>query len=243
MRYLILSDLHANWEALTAVLADAKQRYDTILCCGDVVGYGADPNRMTDWVRANTTITIRGNHDRACSSLAGIEWFNPLAQAATTWTHRELTANNRAWLDGLPAGPAEIDGFAMVHGSPVDEDEYLVSPSAAVGAFALQETPLTFFGHTHIQGGFEQRRMKVLRFVPAALGVPVTIDEYAAYLVNPGSVGQPRDNDPRAAYAVYDSAGRTVEFRRVQYDIETAQEKIVEAGLPLMLAARLRIGS
>ncbi len=243
MRYLILSDLHANWEALTAVLDDAKQQYDSVLCCGDVVGYGADPNRLTDWVRENTAITIRGNHDRACSSLTGIEWFNPLAQAATTWTYRTLTDHNRAWLDALPAGPAEIDGFAMVHGSPVDEDEYLLSAIAATEAFALQETALTFFGHTHIQGGFEQRRMKVLRFAPGMLGVPVTLDDRAAYLVNPGSVGQPRDSDPRAAYVVYDSAYRTLEFRRVQYDIETAQDKIVEAGLPVMLAARLSIGT
>jgi len=198
---------------------------------------------MTDWVRANALITIRGNHDRACSSLTGIEWFNPLAQAATTWTHRALTDHNRGWLDALPAGPAEIDGFAMVHGSPVDEDEYLLSLSAAVDAFALQETALTFFGHTHIQGGFELRRMKVVRFAPATLGVPVTIDERAAYLVNPGSVGQPRDSDPRAAYLIYDSAFRTLEFRRVEYDVETAQNKIVEAGLPTMLAARLSIGT
>ena len=243
MRYLILSDLHANWEALRAVLEDAKDKYDSILCCGDVVGYGADPNRVTDWARASTAVTIRGNHDRACSSLTGIDWFNPLAQAATRWTHRELTADNMAWLEGLPPGPAEIEGFGLVHGSPVNEDEYLVSASAAVEAFSLQETPLTFFGHTHIQGGFEQRRMKVVRFAPAMLGVPITIDEFAAYLVNPGSVGQPRDSDPRAAYALYDSAYRTLEFQRVEYDIRTAQEKIVEAGLPMMLAARLGIGT
>jgi len=243
LRYLILSDLHANWEALTAVLADAKGKYDSILCCGDVVGYGADPNKMTEWVRENTAITIRGNHDRACSSLEGIEWFNPMAQEATKWTHRKLTDHNRTWLDSLPAGPAEIDGFAMVHGSPVDEDEYMLTASSAVEAFAVQETPLTFFGHTHVQGGFEHRRMKVQRFAPAELGIQVSLDEYAAYLVNPGSVGQPRDSDPRAAYAIYDSAERTVEFRRVGYDVEAAQEKIVEAGLPMMLAARLSIGT
>jgi diadenosine tetraphosphatase ApaH/serine/threonine PP2A family protein phosphatase len=242
LRYLILSDLHANWEALTAVLTDADGKYDSILCCGDVVGYGADPNRMTEWVRANTAITIRGNHDRACSSLLGIEWFNPLAQEATKWTHRELTAHNRLWLDSLPAGPAEIDGFTIVHGSPLDEDEYLLTVSAAADAFAFQKTALTFFGHTHIQGGFEHHRMKVHRFSPKTLGTPVTIDEHSAYLVNPGSVGQPRDSDPRAAYLVFETAHRTVEFRRVPYDIATAQKKIVEAGLPMMLAARLSIG-
>jgi predicted phosphodiesterase len=243
LRYLILSDLHANWEALTAVLADAKKEYDAVLCCGDVVGYGADPNRMADWVRSNTTITIRGNHDRACSSLTGIEWFNPMAQEATRWTHQELTADNRAWLNALPAGPAEIDGFALVHGSPVDEDEYVMTAGTALEAFAVLETPLAFFGHTHIQGGFEYRRMKIQRFAPATLAVPVAIEECAAYLVNPGSVGQPRDSDPRAAYLICDSAERTIEFRRVKYDVEAAQEKIIDAGLPTILAARLSIGN
>jgi predicted phosphodiesterase len=243
LRYLILSDLHSNWEALTAVLKDAKKRYDTIICCGDVVGYGADPNKMTEWVRANSAVTIRGNHDRACSSLTGIEWFNPLAQVASRWTYGALTDHNRVWLDSLPAGPVELDGFAMVHGSPLDEDEYLLTASAAAEAFAFLDRPLTFFGHTHVQGGFENRRMKVIRFEPAALGYPIGMDEYAAYLVNPGSVGQPRDSDPRAAYLLYDSEDQTLEFRRAEYDVAAAQEKIVDAGLPMMLAARLSIGS
>ncbi len=242
MRYLVISDLHGNWEALSAVLRDAIDQYDQVLCCGDIVGYGADPNPVTEWVREHATAVIRGNHDRACSTLTGIEWFNPLAQAATRWTHQALTDENRVWLSQLPHGPVRVEDFQIVHGSPVDEDEYLVSLHEAREAFGFTEQHLTFFGHTHIQGGFEQRQNRSVQWNPADLRFPKMVDDVASYLVNPGSVGQPRDNDQRAGYALFDRASRILDLRRARYDIVTAQHKIVNAGLPEPLAIRLGFG-
>ncbi len=242
MRYLVISDIHGNWEALAAVLRDATDQYDQVLCCGDIVGYGADPNPVTEWVRDHATAVIRGNHDRACSTLTGIEWFNPLAQAATRWTHRALSDANRAWLNELPAGPLQVEDFQLVHGSPVNEDEYLVSLQEAKEAFSVAEQHLTFFGHTHIQGGFERRQNRTMQWSLADLQHPMMVDDVASYLVNPGSVGQPRDHDQRASYALFDRALRILELRRTEYDISAAQLKIVKAGLPEPLAIRLGFG-
>ncbi len=242
MRYLIISDLHANWEGLSAVLADAEGLYDSVLCCGDVVGYGADPNLVTEWVRNNASTTIRGNHDRACASLTGIEWFNPFAQAASLWTHDELSDENREWLQNLPQGPAAVEDFQIVHGSPLDEDEYLLTIRGAEEAFAYTGAPLTFFGHTHVQGGFEHSRLRTRRWSDNEGGRPVTLDDTCAYLINPGSTGQPRDGDPRAAYALFDRGRRLLELRRVVYNVAMAQKKILAANLPAPLAQRLASG-
>lgn len=242
MKYLVISDIHANWEALSAVLADAAGQYETVICCGDIVGYGADPNRVAAWVREHAATSIRGNHDRACAALTGIEWFNPLAQAATHWTHEELTDENRDWLDSLPQGPAHIDTFEIVHGSPMDEDEYLLSVAEVDEAFGYADAPLTFFGHTHVQGGFEHTRLRTRRWSPAEVERSVHIADTSSYLINPGSVGQPRDGNPKAAYAIFDVGERRVELRRAAYDIGEAQKKIVDAGLPAPLAQRLSHG-
>ena len=135
MRYLILSDLHANWEALDAVVREAAGRYDQAICCGDLVGYGADPNPIVDWVRANCLVTVRGNHDRACTGLDDLEWFNPVAQKAALWTQEALTPANAQWTRELPKGPLEVEGFQVVHGAPFDEDEYVIATSEASQAF------------------------------------------------------------------------------------------------------------
>jgi len=242
LRYLILSDTHGNLEALTAVATAARDQYDYVLCLGDVVGYGADPNAVTDWVRQNAMITIRGNHDRACSSLVGLDWFNPLAQAATRWTHDALTETNRNWLHALPSGPAQIEDFQLVHGSPLDEDDYLVNVMDAAQAFQQIDAPLTFFGHTHLQGAFEYRHGKTARLALPSSRHTFAVDDGAAYLVNPGSVGQPRDRDPRAAFALYDRATRSLELCRIAYDVDEAQRKILDAGMPAALAERLAMG-
>ncbi len=238
MRYLILSDIHANLEALTSVLADAKGRYDSILNCGDLVGYGPDPNAVVDWCRDNTPTLIRGNHDKACVGLQDLEWFNPVARKSAVWTSEVLTAQNREFLRELPKGPLVVDDFQLVHGSPQDEDEYVVSREEAGNAAQFIDRAVSFFGHTHVQGGFILHRNGV-RYVTTQR---LALDRDVAYLLNPGSVGQPRDEDPRAGYLIYTPEERFVEFFRVEYDVMRTQQKILQAGLPELLAYRLQFG-
>jgi diadenosine tetraphosphatase ApaH/serine/threonine PP2A family protein phosphatase len=245
VRYLIVSDLHANREALDAVLQRAAGRYDQAICCGDLVGYGADPNPVVDWVRANCSVTVRGNHDKACTGLDDLEWFNPVARAAAVWTQENLTPENAEWTRALPHGPVVVDDFQVVHGSPFDEDEYVLAADEAGQAFGYLERRLAFFGHTHVQGGFiwNQSRVEIIpRTAPRSDRQVMEIDPGCAYLINPGSLGQPRDGDPRAAYALYDSGAEMLTYFRVPYDIETAQRKIRDAGLPDILAERLLVG-
>ncbi len=245
MRYLILSDIHGNLEGLEAVLAHAAGKYDLALCCGDLIGYGADPNAVAGWVREHAAAAVRGNHDKAAVGLDDLEWFNPVARAAALWTQRELTPENAAYVRGLPQGPLLLDGFQVVHGSPLDEDEYLLSASDAALVFAYLETRLAFFGHTHLQGGFiwNHARVETLGKTPAGEErQTLDLDPECSYLINPGSVGQPRDGDPRAAYVLYNSDERFVIFYRLPYDVATAQEKIRRAGLPPVLADRLAAG-
>ena len=245
MRYLILSDLHGNLEALHAVLESSAGEYDRVLCLGDLVGYGADPNAVTDWARANSAVVVRGNHDRACAGLEDLAWFNPVARIAAEWTHTQLTPENRAYIAELPKGPIAIDGFQVMHGSLLDEDEYMVQPSDAGQAFPYLETSLAFFGHTHLQGGFEWAQSRVRVIGRPALGHKEAVLELYpdnAYLINPGSVGQPRDGDPRTAYALYNPEDKFLTYRRVPYDIATAQAKIHNADLPDILAHRLSVG-
>ena len=223
MRYLVVSDIHGNWEALSAVLAHANGKYDQILNCGDLVGYGPDPNAVVDWARADTAAGIRGNHDKACAGLEDLEWFNPVAKTSAIWTSKTLTEVNREFLRQLPAGPLQVSDFQILHGSPADEDEYLATRQEAQSVASLVETPISFFGHTHLQGGFLLHRNGVQLLTPRTF----QLEADARYLVNPGSVGQPRDHDPKAAYAVYTPDQRLVEFFRVPYDIKTTQRKIL----------------
>jgi predicted phosphodiesterase len=234
--FLILSDIHANLEALDAVLDDARGRFDRIFCLGDLVGYGADPNAVVEWARVNLETIVRGNHDKACTGLDSADDFHPVAQASTTWTAEALRPDNANYLRGLPRGPLPVEGFDLAHGSPMDEDEYLIVPSDVDALRGYLESRLTFFGHTHVQGGFLVARGGVMRIAPQGT---LDLEPDHTYLINPGSVGQPRDRDPRAAYAIYSAEERAVEYRRVAYDIEAAARKIIEAGLPMALAARL----
>jgi predicted phosphodiesterase len=244
VRYLILSDLHANWEALQAVLARASGLYDEVLCCGDLVGYGADPNAVVEWVRACCSVVVRGNHDRACTGMEDLEWFNPVARAAALWTKHELTAENAEYTRNLPRGPVLFDGFEVLHGAPYDEDEYVIASGEACEAFCYLERPLAFFGHTHMQGGFiwNRSRVETIGRNTRADRQILELDSDCAYLVNPGSVGQPRDGDPRTAYVVFNSEERCLSYYRSPYDVGRAQQKIVKAGLPPILAERLALG-
>jgi predicted phosphodiesterase len=244
MRYLILSDIHGNWEALEAVLAAADGRYDHTVCLGDVVGYGADPNVVTSWVQQHVRDVIRGNHDKACCGLEDTITFNPVARYAAEWTKTALTPKNRDDLSQLPQGPREVDGFLMVHGSVLDEDEYLIDPYDALFQFPHVEGRLVFFGHTHVQGGFLlwDTGEPPMQAKAKPKGDVLRIVKGTTQLINPGSVGQPRDFVWQAGYAIYDSGQQLVEFHRCAYDLATAQKKIRDAGLPPALADRLALG-
>ena len=250
MRLLILSDVHSNLEALDACLA-AAPAHDRVVNLGDNVGYGANPNEVIRRVRDLGHTFVRGNHDKAVSGLMDLEDFNPIAGIATLWTRDQLTPENLAWLRDLPQGPVvlpELPGIQFVHGSAQDEDEYLVSVSDALHPLIADSVPLTFFGHTHLQGGFALQGEISELYRPAfrTVGQPESSDwplrNNRHYLVNPGSVGQPRDGDWRAAFATYDTEARIVSFYRVPYNLRVAQEKIHAANLPPRLAARLATG-
>jgi predicted phosphodiesterase len=241
--YLIVSDIHGNYEALEAVLEDARGLCDRILCLGDLVGYGADPNQVTEWAKSNVVSIVRGNHDRACSGTDSLEYFNPSAQVSALWTRGALTPANSEYLEHLARGPLRVapnsvtsDGFDLVHGSPLDEDEYLVGLEDVQFLNEYLETKLTFFGHTHLQGGFLLSPRSVGRILMTRV---LQLEPDYSYLINPGSVGQPRDGDPRSAYALYSPEDRTVEYGRVPYDIGKAAAKILQAELPESLAMRL----
>ncbi len=245
MRYLILSDIHSNWEALSAVLDDAAGEYDEAVCCGDLIGYCADPNPVVDWVRAHCRLVVRGNHDKACVGLDDLEWFNPVARQAALWTQQALSEENAGYTRSLPQGPLTLDGFQLMHGAPFDEDEYVISPDEAAESFGYLECMLAFFGHTHVQGGFlwNQSRVETMgKMDPRARRQRLDIDPECAYLVNPGSVGQPRDGDPRAAYVLFDTAHPYLFYGRAAYDVARARQKIEDAGLPPVLAERLSLG-
>ncbi|MDE1178247.1 MAG: metallophosphoesterase family protein [Edaphobacter sp.] len=245
MRFLILSDIHANWEALTAVLEDAASRhYQAVLCLGDIVGYGPNPNEVAAWVRTHADVVIRGNHDKACSGSTAFDSFNLLAQCSSRWTREQLLDDHTQWLRNLDRGPVLVENFDLVHGAPDDEDRYMFHEHEAEAGLRSASEQLTFFGHTHVQGGFVselyRRSLEVSRL--HALPDQMAILADRRYLLNPGAVGQPRDGNSRAAYCVYDSAMRIVEFCRVEYDIRTVQDKILAAGLPEELAFRLASG-
>lgn len=245
MRYLVVSDLHSNWEALEAVLDHARGQYDRIVCCGDLAGYGPDPNRVIDWCRASLSAVVRGNHDRACCGLEDLEWFNPVARAATVWTMGRLSQVNFDYLRQLPAGPLGVDGFQLIHGSPLDEDEYLISATDVRNVFDYLEANVSFFGHTHLQCGYAwaDGYFQIMRPLdPFQAEVWYRLDRDGVYLINAGSVGQPRDGDARAAFALFDSETREVVQRRVRYDHEATRRKIEAAGLPDILGSRLAIG-
>jgi predicted phosphodiesterase len=247
LRYLILSDMHANWDAFAAVLRRARRkRFDSVLVLGDLVGYGAAPNQVVEAVRRLTPRlqTVRGNHDKVVSGIDRGTNFNQTALAAAQWTAQRLTAANLRYVRELPRGPLEVgDGLAICHGSPLDEDTYVFSDIDAFEIFAAYPVAVTFFGHTHIPSLFslEGKRLRVaaLRGTSGRL----VLEAGGRYLVNPGSIGQPRDRDPRASYMTYDSDRRVVRWYRIPYPIAEAQRRIKRAELPQSLADRLAVGA
>jgi predicted phosphodiesterase len=249
LRLLILSDIHANLEALEACL-DAAPEYDQVYNLGDIVGYGANPNEVTDRSRELGSIFVRGNHDKACSGISDLSDFNPIAAMAALWTREKLTHDHLEFLRELPQGPlSPIENIQLVHGSPRDEDEYILMASDAYSILTQAPVPLIFFGHTHVQrcllleeSGQGKAFAPNYKSTKGKQTAKLEIKQKTTYMVNPGSVGQPRDNDPRAAFLLYDTDAGRITFYRVPYNIERAQEKIFAAGLPERLAFRLEEG-
>jgi diadenosine tetraphosphatase ApaH/serine/threonine PP2A family protein phosphatase len=248
MRTLVLSDLHANATALYAALDAAKGRWDRVVCLGDVVGYGPDPNEVTNKVRELGARTIRGNHDKAATALMPTDDFNPVAKTAVDWTRSQLTPENVKWLAELPQGPIEAEGVVLVHGALQDEDEYVFTPTQALEGLLDASGPVTFFGHTHHQGGFTYEpatnNLEILQIRPrpAETLAPLRLEPKRRYLLNPGSIGQARDGDPRAAFAIADLPNHVVEFWRVPYDVSSVQARMRSANLPEPLVQRLTFG-
>ena len=239
MKYAIIADIHANLEALTAVLADARAQNPThYVCLGDVVGYNANPKECLKIVRDMNIPCVKGNHDEYCSMDEQLEGFNPNAAEAVHWTRRQLSAEDREWLRDLKYTKM-VANFSIVHAT-LDAPQrwgYVFDKLQAAASFPYQTTPVCFFGHTHVPVAF--MRDTVVR---GGTFSKFKVDPAKKYFVNVGAVGQPRDNNPKAAYVIYDIDAGTIELRRVEYDIAAAQAKIREAGLPERLAERLEFG-
>lgn len=246
MRYLILSDMHGNVEALEAVLRKVRRKkFGAVLMLGDVVGYGAAPNQVVEALTGlrGRMHRIRGNHDKVVSGVDDGESFNRVALQAARWTTERLTAPNLAWVRSLPRGPLEVGpGLSICHGSPLDEDQYVFTDVDAFQIFAEWDAPVTFFGHTHIPSIFVQAPDGL--FVAPLRGEgSLILDPSSRYLINPGSIGQPRDRDPRAAFMTYDAEKRKLNWWRLEYDLGQAQQRILDAELPSVLAERLAVGA
>jgi predicted phosphodiesterase len=245
MKYLILSDVHSNKEALDAVLKFVRRKpWDRVVFLGDLVGYGANPNQAVDMVRALRPLTaIRGNHDKVCSGVENGELFNRIALEAAMWTRRKLTRPNLQWLKALPEGPTVVDdAFAICHGTPIDEDAYIFGEIEALNVFRQTDFPVCFFGHSHFPVIFALSPDAITTILTVGDAFRFKLRPGVRYLINPGSVGQPRDGSPLTSFAMYDSDTQVVTIHRLSYRVEDTQEKILKAGLPRPLADRLSLG-
>lgn len=236
----ILGDIHANIDALNVVLDDCRKEGVTdFLCTGDVVGYNAAPSECMKVIRELGCPVVKGNHDHYVSSDQNLDDFHPNAAAVVRWTREQLDAEEIEWLYNLPFVVTQM-GITLVH-STMDNPEtfgYVFDHFQAEANFICQKTPLCFHGHTHVPMIYEKQVAGVYRIDPQDFKLPIG----RKYFINVGSVGQPRDRDPRASYVIYDFLARTVKFRRLEYDVEAAQERIRLAGLPSRLAERLAVG-
>ena len=238
--------MHGNGEALRTVLRKVRRkRFDATLMLGDLVGYGAEPNQVVEALRdmPGRLYAIRGNHDKVVAELDDGETFNSAALQAARWTTAKLSERNLATVRNLPVGPLEIDpNLSICHGSPLDEDQYLFSEFDAYNVFETHTVPVTFFGHTHLPSVFILHSAGVKGILLGGRNGRIRIQHGFRYLINPGSIGQPRDRNPMAAYMIYDTQKSIVTWYRIPYRIERAQKKILGAGLPEPLAERLSFG-
>ena len=245
MKYLILSDIHANQEAMTAVQSFVRRKpWDKTVLLGDIVGYCANPNQAVDMVRnMRPVVGVRGNHDKVATGIEQGELFNRMALEAAMWTRRKLTRSNVDWLKKLPQGPVVVDDtFAICHGTPVDEDAYIFGEIEALNVFRHTTFPITFFGHSHFPVIFALSPDAITTILTVAPSFRFRLRKGVRYLINPGSVGQPRDGNPLTSFAFYDSDSRVVTIHRIPYQVKDTQKKILRAGLPRPLADRLAIG-
>jgi predicted phosphodiesterase len=250
LRILLLSDIHSNLEALQACLAVAPPT-DLTVNLGDIVGYSASPNEVTSRVRELGGTFVRGNHDKVVTGIDTVESFNPIAGLAALWNRDQLNSDHLDWLRALPQGPVtipELPGIQFVHGAPDDEDRYVVSLDDALQTLATSQESVIIFGHTHVQGLFFLRSGIAENVHPEYPSIAkqeswdFQLEAGATYMINPGSIGQPRDGDWRAGFAVFDTEKQAVTFYRVPYDLRSAQERIFAANLPPRLATRLAAG-
>ncbi len=239
MKFAIVADIHANLEAFQVVLEDCKKQSVThYACLGDVVGYNANPKECLDIVRTMNMPCVKGNHDEYCSSEEHLEGFNPAAAEAVNWTRKQLTDDDRQWLRDLKY-TRMVTNFTIVHAT-LDGPQrwgYVFDKLAAAASLTYQNTSVCFFGHTHVPVAFMKDSV-----VRGGTYSKFKTEPGKKYFVNVGAVGQPRDNNPKCAYVVYDTDDGTIEIRRLDYDIATAQKKILAAGLPERLAERLAYG-
>ncbi|HEY3203443.1 MAG TPA: metallophosphoesterase family protein [Thermoanaerobaculia bacterium] len=247
MRYLILSDIHSNDEALAAVLARVRRkRFDRVAVLGDFVGYGANPNHVIDRIREirKEKVMIRGNHDKVVCGIETGDLFNPVALQAARWTTEKLTPRNRRFLEALPLGPCMVDdAFSICHGSPRDEDAYIFTDYDAYLNFRETDAAVCFFGHSHIPCVFTLEPHGIVVELVKGDRIRYPLRKGLRYLINPGSIGQPRDRNADAAYAIYDASAQVVHFDRVPYAAAKARDKIYRAGLPHILGDRLLVGA
>lgn len=244
MRYLIFSDIHSNLEAFEKLLTLKKvQEADKFLFLGDLVGYGADPNLTIQFYKELKDVySIRGNHDKVISELESSSLFNPVAAFSAEWSKLQIGKENLSILLDMKKGPRVIDHFITIcHGSTFDEDYYVFSMFEAVESFRFMQTSIGFFGHTHFPIIYLLRNEKI-DVVPLNKNTKIKLDPNTRYLINPGSIGQPRDKDPNPSFIIFDSTKREIQFIRYSYNVKKAQKKIREAGLPEILASRLESG-
>ncbi|HVR41224.1 MAG TPA: metallophosphoesterase family protein [Thermoanaerobaculia bacterium] len=247
MRALVISDLHSNAEALRAVLARVRRKkFDSVVCLGDFVGYGAQPNQVLDVMRKmrGAKIYIRGNHDRVAAGLDDAAGFNHAAKYAALWTREHLSPPNRRFLRDLPLGPLDAEeGVKLCHGAPHDEDEYVFNEYHAAQVLMMTDARVILYGHTHLPVVFSIDPHMRVRGFSVREEATVKLDPNCRYLINPGSVGQPRDRNPASSFAMFDSKKMTVQFFRAEYDYRKTQTSILKAGLPSILAQRLQYGT
>lgn len=244
MRYLIFSDIHSNLEAFEEMLnQQAVKEADKFLFLGDLVGYGASPDETINRFRElQNTYCIRGNHDKVIANLESSSLFNPVAAFSAEWSKLHISESNQSYLKQLKTGPETIDHFITIcHGSTFDEDYYVFSMFEAVESFKFMDTAIGFFGHTHFPVIYLLRNEKI-DIVPLSQDTKIKLDPNTRYLINPGSIGQPRDKNPKPSFIIFDSSKKEIHFKRFSYKISETQQKIRAAGLPEILASRLESG-